>query len=146
MFGLGSFARRGLQRGRGRCKFESSTGHGEGFCADSIAEKADMADAVETVGQDMQQKAPDELEDVQRHGPVADCAVLAVVLDLEGRARAVEGDQPAVGDRDTVGGRGGYQSCGRAAQLASVATGGLGPATTSFGLKAGQSVQGRDGN
>jgi hypothetical protein len=62
-----------------------------------------MADAVEAVRQNVQQKPADELERFQNHGPVAGCAILALVLDLERHARAIEGDQPTVGDGHAVG-------------------------------------------
>jgi hypothetical protein len=61
-----------------------------------------MADAVEAAGQDVQEKAADELGGVDRHGPEPVAAFDAVVLPFEGDARVVEGDEPGVRDRDPV--------------------------------------------
>jgi hypothetical protein len=70
--------------------------------ASAVGEETVVADAVETVGQDMDEEAADELVDGERHrlGPLT--AVGAVVLPLEGHACTGDADQPAVGDRDAV--------------------------------------------
>jgi hypothetical protein len=62
-----------------------------------------MAEAMEAAGQDVDEEAAHELMGCQGHdlGPVS--ALGAVVLPLEGDAVVVEGEQAAVGDRDTVG-------------------------------------------
>ena len=62
-----------------------------------------MSDAVETVGQDVDQEAADELVGVKRHKLVASVELGPVILPFESHALAVEGDEPAVGNSDTVG-------------------------------------------
>ena len=49
-----------------------------------------MADAVETLGQDMQQEATNELRRVERHGCVATRPLDPVILDFEGDAVELE--------------------------------------------------------
>ncbi len=66
-------------------------------------EQAVVADAMEAAGQDVQEKAADELGAVERHGPEPVAAFDAVVLPLEGDARLVERNEPGVRDRDAVG-------------------------------------------
>ena len=66
-------------------------------------EQAVMADAVEAAGQDVQEKAADELGGVERHGPEPVAAFDPVVLPFEGHAGFVEHEEPGVGDRDAVG-------------------------------------------
>ena len=61
-----------------------------------------MTDAVEPVGQDMDQEAADELVGVERHQLVAGIGLGAVILPFESHAFAVEGDQPAIGNSDPV--------------------------------------------
>ena len=65
-----------------------------------------MPDAVEPVGQDMQQEAADELVGSERHGldPLAPLRAVpgAVVLPAERDAARVVRNEPAVGDRDAV--------------------------------------------
>lgn len=62
----------------------------------------------------MQQEAPHELLGTERHGLVAGAAVLAVILPAERDAALIEGDEPAVGDRDPVGITGEVgKDCGR---------------------------------
>ena len=55
-----------------------------------------MPDAVKTLGQDVQQEAPDELICAERHGAVARCPIAPVILVAEGDAAIVERDQPAI--------------------------------------------------
>ena len=62
-----------------------------------------MTDAVEAVGQDVQQEPPDELGGVERHGLEPVAAFDPVVFPFEGDARLVERDEPGVRDRDAVG-------------------------------------------
>src|SRR5262245_8933925 len=62
-----------------------------------------VADAVEALGQDVDEEAADELMRAERHGGVAAWPLDPVVLDLEGDARRIGGDQAAVGDGDAVG-------------------------------------------
>jgi hypothetical protein len=51
----------------------------------------------------MDQKAADELVGIERHKLVASVELGPVILAFEGHLLAVEGDEPAVGDRDPVG-------------------------------------------
>ncbi|NRP75488.1 hypothetical protein ILFOPFJJ_06411 [Ensifer psoraleae] len=60
-----------------------------------------MADAVETVGQAVEQEAADELVRCQRHR--ARGIVVAVVAPAEGHAGGVSADEAAVGDGDAMG-------------------------------------------
>ena len=68
-----------------------------------IGEEAIVADAVESVGQDMDQKAANELVSIERHQLVASVELGPVILPLESDAFAVEGDEPAVGNGNPVG-------------------------------------------
>ena len=61
-----------------------------------------MADAVEPVGQDVDQEAADELVGGERHQLVACSNLGRVILPFESHALAVEGDEPAVGNSDAV--------------------------------------------
>ena len=49
-----------------------------------------MADAVEAVRQDVEEKAANELDGVERHGPEPVAAFDSVVLPFESHARLVE--------------------------------------------------------
>jgi hypothetical protein len=62
-----------------------------------------VADAVQALGQYVDEEAADELVYGERHALVSIAALDAVVLPLEGDALLIEGDQAAVGDGDTVG-------------------------------------------
>lgn len=53
-------------------------------CPVGVSQEAIVSDAVETAGQDMQEKAPDELARCQAHGFVSVAALEAVVLAFEG--------------------------------------------------------------
>ena len=61
-----------------------------------------MADAVEAGWQDVDQEAAHELGGGGCHDLLAVATVGAIVLPSEGDAGAAAGDQPAVGDGDTV--------------------------------------------
>ena len=63
------------------------------FRAPAIGEEAVVSNAVETVGQDVDQKAADELVDVECHQLVAVFGLSPVILPFERHAFAVEGDQ-----------------------------------------------------
>jgi hypothetical protein len=67
----------------------------------AVGHEAEVADAVEAVGQRMKKEAADELVGLELHDLC--CAVLAVILPAEGDMIVVEGDDPAVGDRDPMG-------------------------------------------
>src|SRR3977135_1688396 len=84
--------------------------HGEQFAgardvvgAGRSGEQAVVADAVEALGQDVDQEAADELIGGERHPLVSRAAVGAVVLVPEGDAVLAASDQPAVGDSDPMG-------------------------------------------
>ena len=62
-----------------------------------------MPDAVEPVGQDVDQEAADELVGVECHVLLAVAIIGAIVLPSKGDAGAIAGDQPAVGDGDAMG-------------------------------------------
>ena len=55
------------------------------------------------LGQDVQEKAADELGGSKRHGLEPVAAFDAIVFPFEGDALVVERDEAAVGDGDTVG-------------------------------------------
>src|SRR5580693_7474515 len=81
--------------------------HGEQFTGTrdvvdtrAAGEQAVMADAVEAVGQHVDEEAADELGGRERHRLEAFAPVEAVVLPPEGDAVAVARDQAAVGDGD----------------------------------------------
>jgi hypothetical protein len=59
--------------------------------------------AVEAAGRHMDEEAADELVYVERHRLEPFAPVAALVLPSEGDAVAIERDQAAVGDGDTVG-------------------------------------------
>src|SRR5215212_6641124 len=94
-----------LIRGRGRG--EQSPDPGDVGRPGAAGEQAVVADAVEAVGQDVQQEAADELVRREGHGldPGAPRRAVpgAVILPAERHAALVEGEEPAVRDRDPVG-------------------------------------------
>jgi hypothetical protein len=61
---------------------------------------------VKAFRQNVEEKATDELVDLERHGAIALVAVAAIILVAEGDAGLVERDQPPVRDRDAVGAAG----------------------------------------
>ena len=67
----------------------------------AVGHEAEVADAMETVGQRMKQETANELVGLELHDLCR--AVLAIVLPAEGDMIVVEGDEPAVGDRDPMG-------------------------------------------
>ena len=94
----------------GRLGFFQARRHREqlaGACdigrAVAIGEQSVVADAVEAVRQDVDEKAADELVRAERHDFVSRAAIGAIILVPEGDAVVVGGDQPAVGDGDAVG-------------------------------------------
>src|SRR5580693_1192345 len=62
-----------------------------------------MADAMEAAGQDVQEKATDELGGVERHGLEPVAALEPIVLPFEGDALVGEADQTRIRDRDAMG-------------------------------------------
>jgi len=67
----------------------------------AVGHEAEMADAVEAVGQCVKKEAADELVGFESHNFCR--AVLAVILPGEGNMILVECDEPAIGDRDAMG-------------------------------------------
>src|SRR5262245_40385624 len=67
-----------------------------------IGEEAVVTDAMQSVGQDMDQEAADELVGVERHKLIASVALGPVILPFESDALAGEGDEPAVGNSSAV--------------------------------------------
>jgi len=67
----------------------------------AVGEQAEVADADEAVGHDVEQEATEELVDVERH----DFHAVAVgrVAPAEADAIVGEGEEPVVGERDAVG-------------------------------------------
>ncbi|MDB5723401.1 MAG: hypothetical protein JWQ16_155 [Novosphingobium sp.] len=60
-----------------------------------------MADAVEAIGQAVEQEAADELVRVERHEPGR--VAMAVIAPTKRHRRVAGADQAAVGDGDPVG-------------------------------------------
>ena len=86
------------------------------FSAPAVGEETVVRDAVETVGQDVDQKAADELVGIEPHKLVASVELGPVILPFESDALAVEGNEPAVGNGDpvSVAGQVGEHSVGSA--------------------------------
>ena len=61
--------------------------------APAVGEETVVSDAVEPVGQDVDQEAADELVGVERHELVASVGLGPVILPFESHAFAVEGDR-----------------------------------------------------
>src|SRR5919106_494220 len=97
--GLGYRVGRRWRRGCG----EQLPGAGDVRLARGAGEESVVTDAVEALGQDVEQEAPDELAGYEGHGAVSLLPVATVVLVSERHAVLVEGDQPAVRDGDAVG-------------------------------------------
>ncbi len=73
------------------------------FDPSMVGEQPVVADAVKACGQDMDEKAPDELGRGQGHGLVAITALGAIVFPLEGDATLIAGNEAAVADGDPMG-------------------------------------------
>lgn len=58
--------------------------------AAGAGEEAVVADAVEPLGQDVEQEAPDELIGIERHHAIPCLPIAAVILVAEGDAALVE--------------------------------------------------------
>ena len=71
--------------------------------AGAAGKQAVMANAVEALRQDVDQESADELGGGECHDLLAITTFSAIVLPSEGHAVAVAGNQPAVGDGDTMG-------------------------------------------
>src|SRR5579859_2013478 len=79
------------------CNGEQFTRAGDVVGACAFGEQAVVADAVQPLGQHVDEETADELEGGERHLLVLIAALDAVVLPLECDAALVAGDQAAVG-------------------------------------------------
>ena len=70
-------------------------------CAMAIDEEAEVADAMEAGGQDVQEEPAHELARIERHHLAA--TFLPIVLPEEADGVVGHGDEPAVGDGDGMG-------------------------------------------
>lgn len=86
-----------------RCPLMTKNGAAKGKLGGAVAvgHEAEVADAVEPVGQRMKKEAANELVGPELHDFC--CAVLAIVLPGKGDMIVVESDDPAVGDRNAMG-------------------------------------------
>src|SRR6516164_5518885 len=82
--------------GRRRRQVQEFTHDLNCFGAIAAGEQSVLADAVDTLGEDVAEEATDELADVERHCRVAAGSLDPIVLDLECNALLVECDQAAV--------------------------------------------------
>src|SRR3984957_15479930 len=74
---------------------------GQPFRSMAIGEESEVSNAMEAVGQGVEQEAPDELVRLQTHG--LNGAVVAIVLPGEPDMFVVAGLDAAVGDGDAMG-------------------------------------------
>jgi hypothetical protein len=74
---------------------------GQPFLSMAIGEESEVTNAMEAVGQGVEQEAPDELVGLQTHGLYG--AVVAIVLPGEADMVVVAGLDAAVGDGDAMG-------------------------------------------
>lgn len=72
----------------------------ESSCAMAVGEEAEVADAMEAGGQDVQEEPAHELIGVEGHHLAA--ALLPIVLPEEADGIVGDGDELAVGDGDTM--------------------------------------------
>jgi len=73
----------------------------EGLASIALGEEAVVTDAVEAVGQDMEEKAAGELAWGKPHDAAS--AAAAIVLVGERHLIVVDGDEPRIGDRGAMG-------------------------------------------
>jgi len=104
---LGEWLRRrridlGRLFGRRRCQSQEFTRSRDRLGAVRAGEQAVVADAMETLGQHVDEEPTDELAGVERHRRISAGAFDPVVLDLERNAPLVDCDQAAVRDGDAV--------------------------------------------
>jgi hypothetical protein len=88
------------RRTRWRRHIEQVPGSGDVAGAAAIGEEAVVADAVEAVGQNVDQEAADELVGGEGHHLGLATPLGPVILPPEGHAGLVEGEEPAVRDGD----------------------------------------------
>jgi len=91
-----------LQHRIARCQrgVEELLAAGQLSRAAAVAEQSEVADALEAVGYDVQQEAPDELVRVEGHNLMA--VVVAVVFPAKGDGAVSDLGQAGVGDNDMV--------------------------------------------
>src|SRR5271167_36349 len=89
--------------GRRRCQSQKFTRSRDRLGAIAAGEQAVVANAMEALGQNVDQKPADKLADVEGHRRVPAWAFDPVVFDLERDAVLVDRDQTAVRDGDAVG-------------------------------------------
>jgi hypothetical protein len=73
----------------------------QGACLAPVRQEAHMAQALEAMGQDMQEKAPDKLMSLQAHG--LHLIALAPIAIREADAAVTDIPQAMIGNRDAVG-------------------------------------------
>ena len=99
---LGRRRRLGLVRGLlGPLDFEELAHAGEVLASVAFGQEAGVPDGVKAVGQDVEEKATDELVRCKPHDAAAPAA--AIVLVGEGHPIVVDGDEPRIGDRGAMG-------------------------------------------
>ncbi len=69
----------------------------------AISEQTVVANSMEPVWEDMDEKAPNELERLEVHGPLPEASMTAIVFVSERDAVFIGLDQPAIGDGHPVG-------------------------------------------
>ena len=87
--------------GLGWRHIEQAAAEGELLLAVAAGEEAEVADAVEVFGQDMEQEAADELFGGEGQG--LEAAVMAVVPPTEADLTVLDGEEAVVGDGDAGG-------------------------------------------
>jgi hypothetical protein len=97
----GRYARRHAQQLPAACQF---------LFAVTVSQEAVASDALETIGQYVQQKAADEFLRVQRHGFLL--AVTAIILVAERDLAAIDVQQAIVGEGYAVGVAAAYSNTG----------------------------------
>ena len=84
----------------GRYHGQERPASGELLRSVAVAEEAVVADALEPVGKDVEQKATDELRAGERHG--LRLVAVTIVLPAEGNLAVGDVEQAIVGDGDAV--------------------------------------------
>ena len=90
----------GLLISRSVADSKELTTEGDFIVASAIGEEAVVADAVETIGQGVQEKATNELIGIERHH--LGFAILPIVLPGKAHLALGKRDQPTVGDGDAM--------------------------------------------
>jgi hypothetical protein len=82
---------------------EQGSRFGDGVGAGGIGEEPIVADAMEAVGQDVQQEPADELVRIERHDAITGPSVAPVIFPFEADTLAIEGNETGIGDGDAMG-------------------------------------------